>query len=161
MRHTIVWLVLGTALFMAFQAFLAQQERTRFVASSGVVTLKRAPDGHYHWPGSVNGVAVDFLVDTGATRTALPPDIADRAGLRKVGMSRSSTAGGDVVVTDVVADVTLQGGLQVQRLRVGVMPRLDTALLGMDVLGKLNVTQSQGEMRISSSSSSSSSSNKP
>jgi aspartyl protease family protein len=149
MRHAIVWLVLGTALFLAFQAVLAQKERTRFIASDGVVTLKRAPDGHYHWPGSVNGVAVDFLVDTGATRTALPQSLAERAGLPKVGMSRSSTAGGDVVVTDSLADVALQGGLQVQRLRVGVMPQLDTALLGMDVLGKLNVSQSQGEMRIS------------
>ncbi len=155
LRIVIVWLVLATWVFLGFQAWLAQRDRTRFSASGGVVTLKRSPDGHYHWPGKVNGVPVMFMVDTGATRTALPPDVAERAGLKSVGKSRSSTAGGDVVVTDMLADVSLQGdgtgrsaALTAQRLRVGVLQQLDTPLLGMDVLSKLSITQQQGEMRI-------------
>ncbi len=148
LRIVIVWMVLATLLFLGFQWWLSQQQRARFSVADGVVTLQRSPDGHYHWPGNVNGVKVDFLVDTGATRTALPPDIARAAGLQGVGKSRSSTAGGDVEVIDVLADIQLQGGTRAERLRVGVLQKLDTPLLGMDVLGKLAITQQGGEMRI-------------
>ncbi len=147
-RIVIVWLVLATVMFLGFQWWLAQRDRANFRLDQGVVTLKRSADGHYHWPGRVNGVAVDFLVDTGATRTALPPDVAQRAGLQAIGKSRSSTAGGEVVVIDALADVELQGGARVERLRVGVLQQLETPLLGMDVLGKLAITQQGGEMRL-------------
>lgn len=149
LRIVIVWLVLATALFLGFQWWLAQRDRANFSLDNGVVTLKRSADGHYHWPGRVNGVAVDFLVDTGATRTALPPSVAERAGLKVLGKSRSSTAGGEVVVIDALADIELQGGARVERLRVGVLQQLGTPLLGMDVLGKLAMTQRDGEMRVS------------
>ena len=148
LRIVIVWMVLATLLFLGFQWWLSQQQRARFSVADGVVTLQRSRDGHFHWPGNVNGVNVDFLVDTGATRTALPPDVARLAGLQGVGKSRSSTAGGDVDVIDVLADIQLQGGTRAERLRVGVLQKLDTPLLGMDVLGKLAITQQGGEMRI-------------
>lgn len=147
-RIAITWLVLGTLVFLAMQAWLSHQERTRFHAVGGVITLKRAPDGHYHWPGRINGAPVVFMVDTGATRTALPPDLASDAGVTLLGKSRSNTAGGEVVVQDALADLELQGGLRAEKLRVGVLPRLDTPLLGMDVLGRLSITQRDGEMRI-------------
>jgi hypothetical protein len=46
-----------------------------------VIGLQRAADGHFHWPGRVNGSAVDFLVDTGATSTTLPAALAHSADL--------------------------------------------------------------------------------
>ena len=88
-----VWLLIATALFLAVQAMQRQAERSRFSfdSASGRIELTRAPDGHFHWPGRVNGVAVDFLVDTGATSTALPLALAQEAGLVLEGAMRSST----------------------------------------------------------------------
>jgi aspartyl protease family protein len=145
-----VWLLLGAAVFVGVQAWQSQQQRARFSldAASGAIELARASDGHFHWPGTVNGIAVDFLVDTGATGTALPLALADRAGLVADGTLQSSTAGGVVQGTLARADVTLQGGVRAERLRVAVLPRLASPLLGMDVLAKLRFTQSDGVLRL-------------
>ncbi|MCW7539609.1 retroviral-like aspartic protease family protein [Aquabacterium sp. A7-Y] len=143
-----VWMVAGLTLFLGLKAYEHQQQRTRFEASGDRVTIRRAPDGHYHWPGSVNGVAVDFLVDTGATRTALPAGLAQEAGLQTEGRVASSTAGGVVTGARARADIRLDGGVQASRLPVVVLPQLDGALLGMDVLGRLRIVQHGNELQI-------------
>jgi aspartyl protease family protein len=150
LKLTTVWLLIGTALFLAVQAMQQQAERSRFSfdAASGRIELKRAPDGHFHWPGRVNGVAVDFLIDTGATSTALPLALAQDAGLTLEGAMRSSTAGGVVEGRVARADITLQGGVAAERLRVAVLPRLDAPLLGMDVISKLRLSQSNGVLTL-------------
>jgi aspartyl protease family protein len=141
-----VWLLVGVALFLAVQALLSQQQRTRFAASGSEVTIRRGPDGHYHWPATVNGQAVDFLVDTGATRSALPAELARRLQLPVEGQARSQTAGGTVHGDIVRADLELQGGVRIQRLRIVALPALQAPLLGMDVLGKLQWRQADGEL---------------
>src|SRR3712207_815551 len=88
-----VWMLIGTAVFLGVQALEAEQRRTRFTAAGGVVELRRAPDGHFHWPGTLNGVKADFLVDTGATFTAVPERLAERAGLVSEGRVSAQTAG--------------------------------------------------------------------
>lgn len=145
-----VWLLLGAALFVGVQAWMSQQQRARFSfdATSGAIELQRGRDGHFHWPGTLNGIAVDFLVDTGATATAIPLALAARAGLVADGTQPSSTAGGVVLSTLARADLALQGGVRAERLRVSVLPRLDNPLLGMDVLAKLHFTQSDGVLKI-------------
>jgi aspartyl protease family protein len=145
-----VWLLIGTAVFLAVQTMQHRAERARFSfdSASGRIELKRAPDGHFHWPGHVNGVAVEFLVDTGATSTALPLALAQRAGLTLEGGLRSSTAGGIVDGRLARADVSLQGGVTAERLRVAVLPQLEAPLLGMDVISKLRLSQSDGVLTL-------------
>ena len=145
-----LWLLLGAAVFVGVQAWQSQQQRARFSvdAVSGAIELRRSADGHFHWPGTVNGIAVDFLVDTGATGTALPQALADRAGLVAEGTLQSNTAGGVVRGTLARADVSLQGGVRAERLRVAVLPRLQSPLLGMDVLSKMRFSQSDGVLRL-------------
>ena len=113
-----------------------------------MIELRRAPDGHFHWPGRVNGVAVDFLVDTGATSTAVPQALAQRLGLQAQGRITSSTAGGTVTGTVSLADLRLEGGLAVTKLKVVALPALDAPLLGMDVLGRVSWQQGDGVLRI-------------
>ena len=148
LKHTTAWLLLGTAVFLGIQTWQARQQQSRFSSAGGVIELRRAPDGHFHWPGRINGVAVEFLVDTGATRTALPQALADAAGLVAEGRVQSSTAGGTVQGWSGRADLQLQGGVQVQRLAVTVLPTLGAPLLGMDVLGRLNFSQADGVLRL-------------
>lgn len=143
-----VWAVLGLAVFLGFQALEAREQRTRFEWTGETVTLRRGADGHYHWPGRVNGIEVDFLVDTGATSTALPQSVADAARLQLQGKVMSSTAGGVVTGSMARADVSLEGGVEAQRLRVVVLPGLDHALLGMDVLGRLHISQRGDELTV-------------
>lgn len=143
-----IWLLVGAAVFLGVEAFQAQQQRTRFSATGGVIELQRGPDGHFHWPGEVNGVRVDFVVDTGATSTTLPKAVAERARLEADGRLQSHTAGGIVEGYSARADVELDGGVRADRLRVAVLPQLSVPLLGMDVLSKMRFSQHGGTLRI-------------
>jgi len=143
-----LWLLAGALVFVGFQTFLSEQQRAQFSLASGTIEIRRGPDGHYHWPGAVNGVAVDFLVDTGATTTALPDELARRAGLQADGSIVSSTAGGTVRGRMARADLTLDGGVRATQLRVAVLPALHAPLLGMDVLSRLHWAQQGNVLRI-------------
>lgn len=144
-----VWLLAGLVLFLGVQWWLHSAAQARFSAGDDVIEIRRGPDGHYHWPGRINDLEVEFLVDTGATGTAIPTRLARELGLQSLGQVSSSTAGGVVSGEVVRADITLQGGVQAQRLRVVALPGLaDRPLLGMDVLGRLQWQQRDGVLRI-------------
>jgi len=145
-----VWLLLGTVVFTGFLVFERRQQQTRFQAQGDVIEIRRGPDGHYHWPGSINGLAVDFLVDTGATSTAMSSDMARELKLESLGSVKSSTAGGVVTGKRVRADVALRGGVEAERLNITALDGLndDQPLLGMDVLGRLHWQQREGVLSI-------------
>jgi len=149
LKFATVWLVLGALVFVGYQWREHEALKASFTTSAdGIVEIRRGNDGHYHWPGSINGIGVDFLVDTGASGVAIPAELADRLGLASEGTVRSSTAGGSVTGRIVRGDVVLDGGVRVERLRMVALPRLASPLLGMDVLGRLHWQQRDGVLRI-------------
>ncbi|MDE2092755.1 MAG: clan AA aspartic protease [Burkholderiales bacterium] len=144
-----LWLLLGAVVFVGVQWLLHRAQQAQFQLSGGAVEIHRGRDGHYHWPGRINGHAVDFLIDTGATGTAIPESLARKLKLRSIGTVRSNTAGGVVTGQLVRADLELMGGVNVQRLSVLALPGLGpNPLLGMDVLGTLRWQQSDSVFRI-------------
>ncbi|HEY0817508.1 MAG TPA: retropepsin-like aspartic protease [Rhizobacter sp.] len=145
-----VWLVVGVAVFLGFRYVEHERARTSFqVTRTGVIEIRRGPDGHYHWPGSINGRAVDFLIDTGATSTAMSQAVARELALEPVRRVQSQTAGGVVTGELVRADVVLQGGVRVERLAIVALSGLgERPLLGMDVMGRLRWQQRDGVLTI-------------
>ncbi len=148
LKFATIWLVLGALVFVGFEWRQHEAAKTAFTTQGGVIEIRQGDDGHYHWPGTLNGRDVDFLVDTGASGVAIPASLARELGLRSEGTMRSSTAGGSVVGQVYRADLALQGGVRAERLRIVALPNLDGALLGMDVLGRLPWQQRAGALRI-------------
>ena len=148
LKPTTVWLLLGLMLFLGVQAWQAQQRATRFTVDGQTLEIRRSDDGHYHWPGRIGNREVEFLVDTGATGTAIPATLARELGLQVVGSMQSSTAGGVVNGQFVVGDLQLEGGVRAERLRMAALPNLASPLLGMDVLGRLRWQQDAGVMKV-------------
>ena len=148
LKPTTVWLLLGLMLFLGVQAWQAQQRATRFTVDGQTLEIRRSGDGHYHWPGRIGTREVEFLVDTGATGTAIPAALARELGLQVVGSMQSSTAGGVVNGQFVVGDLQLEGGVRAERLRMAALPNLASPLLGMDVLGRLRWQQDAGVMKV-------------
>jgi aspartyl protease family protein len=142
------WLLVGLVVFLGIQWWLREQQQSRFHAEGGTVEIRRGPDGHYHWPGAINGRPVDFLVDTGASGTAIPAALARELGLKLEDEIESSTAGGIVRGHLTRADIALQGGVRVERARLVALPGLDSPLLGMSVLGRLHWRQRDGVLVI-------------
>jgi aspartyl protease family protein len=144
-----LWLLLGLGVFLGIQWWLHAQQQTRFRSDGGLIEIARGPEGHYHWPGRINGREVDFLIDTGATSTAISAALAQELQLDALGRVQSNTAAGVVSGQVVSGNVTLDGGVVAERLRITALPGLgERPLLGMDVLGRLRWTQEAGVLRI-------------
>ena len=88
-----VWLLAGVVLFLGVQWWQHRAQQARFTSGDDVIEIRRGPDGHYHWPGSIEGREVDFLVDTGATGTAISASLA-----RDLGLDRARHEGAEQAV---------------------------------------------------------------
>lgn len=78
------------------QSVAPQQQ---YIGDTGRVEVPVARDGHYYLTLTINGVAVDFVVDTGATDLVLARDDAKRVGIdpdRLAYVGRALTANGAV-----------------------------------------------------------------
>lgn len=114
------------------------QPQQSVMADAGRVVVPRAPDGHYYLTLSVNGAAIDFLVDTGASQVVLTASDARRAGIdpeKLAYLGRANTANGEVRTASVRVDELALGDIRDKNLRVWVNEgEMDKSLLGMTYL---------------------------
>jgi aspartyl protease family protein len=98
--------------------------------------------GHFHADGAVNGGAVRFVLDTGATAIALPAAEAVRIGLdyRKGRPGMIRTANGPAPAWRIRLDSVRVGGIELQQVDALVIEQgLDTPLLGMTFLNRVEM----------------------
>jgi aspartyl protease family protein len=111
------------------------------VVEGGETRVPLSPDGHYWLEAQLNGVPANFLVDTGATVTAVSQEVADRAGLsaRTGGIPvRITTANGSINAQISTADTLSFGNVEASGIDVVIAPNLgQTNVLGMNVLSRL------------------------
>lgn len=111
----------------------------RIVGEETYVPL--AADGHYWLMAEVNDVPTRFLVDTGATLTALSAKSAEAAGLepRTGGLPvMLNTANGTVTAELTTLDSLQFGSIEAQGLDAIIAPNLgNTNVLGMNFLSRL------------------------
>ncbi len=101
-----------------------------------------APDGHYWVEGSLNGTKARFLIDSGATFTALSEETARAAGLNftlgEPGVIMS-TANGDVEARRSSVATLAIGPIQTSDLDVVVSPAFgEVNVIGMNLLSRLD-----------------------
>ncbi len=109
-------------------------------------------NGQFFVEATVNGKAVRFLVDTGATHVALRPEDAGRLGFAKDKLEFSMslrTAGGVVRAAPVVLDEIRIGPLIVRGV-IGVVNKrsMSHSLLGMSFLRRLRGYEVRGKRLI-------------
>ena len=98
--------------------------------------------GHFLTEGSINGAAMRFLVDTGATAVALPASDAIRLGLdyRKGQLIRMQTANGAAMAYVTMLDRVKVGNIELHNVEgVVVEAGLSVALLGMTFLNRVEM----------------------
>ncbi|MEL7164391.1 MAG: TIGR02281 family clan AA aspartic protease [Pseudomonadota bacterium] len=126
----------------------------RTFVDADAVTIPRARDGHYYLTLDINGVATDFVVDTGATEIVLTSDDAAAAGLAPDTLNfigRANTANGTVNTAPVRLD-SVEIGPFIDRDVFAVVNggEMDQSLLGMGYLqrwGRIEIAG--GEMTLS------------
>ena len=132
---------------------LGQAYRSTGAGGSSVVL---SPDtrGQYVTVGAVNGKAVRFLVDTGATWVALGTKLANQLGIpyRHGRAITVSTANGKVSAFVIVLDSVRVGGLTLDQVEAAVtdgMNDWDGVLLGMSFIGRLSMLRDGQSLRLS------------
>jgi aspartyl protease family protein len=120
--------------------------------SNGTVRIRRGEDGHFHVNADVNGHKTLFLVDSGATTTALSAASAKAAS---VVVDENDFP----VIVDTANGSTKAMRARIQRLSIGPVTRIDlpvlvaesfgdTNLLGMNFLDSLNGWRVEGDMMV-------------
>lgn len=107
------------------------------------VRLKQNRAGHYVTTGMINNVAVEFLIDTGATDVAIPAHMQSKLGLTATGSGLAQTANGVVRVARTELSSVSIGDIEVYNVRANLNPGMtgEQILLGMSVLKQLEFTQ--------------------
>lgn len=107
------------------------------------VHLERNHYGHYVATGAINGHAVEFMLDTGATDVSIPGAVADRLRLQRGQAVYYHTANGTVRAWQTSLDVIQLGPLRAGPVRASINPhdRGDAVLLGMSFLQELDFSQ--------------------
>ena len=152
------WVMLLGLLTLMFNAWMEQEANpnrilvvTENAQGGTTVSLQRNRSGHYLAPGWINGVEVTFIVDTGATRVAVPVHVAEAAGLVRGVRGQSMTASGvaDTWLTEV-GSLRL-GPFQMESVPGVIIPSMpgDQVLLGMSFLKYLSLRQEGDSLSIS------------
>ena len=118
------------------------------IAPGAELVLKRSVDGHYLFPGTINGKRVEFLLDTGATLVSVPAHLAPDLGLIAGARQRSLTANGVVETRAARLESLAFGPFTLTDVPASINPGMtsDYVLLGMSVLQHLEFTQRGGNL---------------
>jgi aspartyl protease family protein len=115
------------------------------------IVLSAADGGHFITAGSINGKAVQFMVDTGATTIALSAAEADRIGLKyKNGEHLTgNTANGSVTGNRTSLSVVRVGDVQVYNVEAAVLPMpMPHVLLGNSFLNRFQMKRDNERMTL-------------
>jgi aspartyl protease family protein len=115
------------------------------------IVLVAGSGGHFITGGSINGGAVQFLVDTGATYVSLSQAEADRIGLkyRDGRQGLVNTANGQVPAHLTRLDVVRVGDVQVYDVEAIVVPTsMGTVLLGNSFLTRFQMKRENDRMTL-------------
>ncbi len=110
------------------------------VVEGGETRVPLARDGHFWLRAEVNGHPASFMVDTGATLTAISTETAAAAGLepREAGLPvRMQTANGAVAADLTTIDELRFGSVAARGLDAIIAPGLPTNVIGMNLLSRL------------------------
>jgi aspartyl protease family protein len=115
------------------------------------IVLTASSGGHFMSSGSINGGAVKFLVDTGATLVALSQADAERIGLRYREAERfvTHTANGPVPVHRVMLNSVRIGDVEIYNVEAAVVPaQMPFVLLGNSFLTRFQMKRENDRMTL-------------
>lgn len=129
----------------------AENSREPADLGGGSVVLERSSDGHFYAEAQVNGMPVEFLVDTGASAIALSRDDAHSAFVptdptmdEVIGSGASGPVKGQVVRLGRVS----LGPLEVEDVPAAVLAGGKQSLLGQSFLSQFNSVTIQGDRMV-------------
>jgi aspartyl protease family protein len=161
-KYILIWIGIFAAGFVLFsfrgeagalwQRLSADFDPSTPRSTDGTVRITKSQDGHFNVDSKVNGRSIRFLIDSGATRTALSVGAAQVSGVEV-------SPSGFPVSIDTANGSTTARRARITRLNVGPITREDfpvlvsesfgdVNLLGMDFLSSLKGWRVEGDTMI-------------
>lgn len=143
LRNLLLWLLIFAGSFVVINQWdvisrsFVQAQPTFTPAR---VEVPKGPDNHFRLTLQINGVDIEFLVDTGASQVVLTQEDAARVGLdpdalRYIGTAL--TANGEVATAPVRLDRVVLGDIRDTGVRASVNSGdMEGSLLGMSYLSR-------------------------
>jgi aspartyl protease family protein len=119
--------------------------------SGSRIVLTESGGGHFMSAGQINGRAVQFMIDTGATTIAMSMQDAERAGIRyKQGQPmQMSTANGVTAAFHIKLDSVRVGDVEVYGVDAVVIPQpMPFVLLGNSFLSRFQMKRDNNVMTL-------------
>lgn len=143
------WILAILLIALVFTKVLDQQRNPNQSVSTlqtgnySEIVLTRNRSGHYIFDGEINRQKVTFLVDTGATTTAVPGEMQRRLGLEAGAPMRVSTANGMTTAYLTRLQQLAIGDIVLHDVGASLIPGMgvDEVLLGMNVLKQFELVQ--------------------
>ena len=112
------------------------------------ITLPMGSGGHFMANGTINGRAIQFMVDTGATAVAIGVSDAQRMGIdyQKGQPVRMNTANGVAQGLRVVLNSVRVGEVEIYDVEAVVGPNMPFALLGNSFLSRFSMNRTSDVM---------------
>lgn len=160
LKQALAWVAIGLLLVIGYSyrdvfSDTGNRLRSELLPSTPVETapgtayLSRDMTGHFHAEALVNGTHVRFLVDTGASDVALSAADAQRIGVDPASLRYTvpyQTANGTIYAARVTLNEVTIGGITLRDVAASISREgLDTSLLGMSFLGRLDAVEVRGE----------------
>lgn len=111
--------------------------------------IPTAKDGHYYVQGEGNGFPVVFVIDTGASVVALPASMSKNMNVKRCTTVKSNTANGIVEGCMTILDKMRVGPYELEDVQAIFLPKLNTPLLGMNIMKKFSMNSASSFMEIS------------
>lgn len=161
LRMVLIWLALFAAAFVLFlfrdegkgvwNRVVAEVSGQQVDPGRRTMRIPMRDDGHFWVVGSVNGQRVDFMIDSGATTTALSMESARAAGL-DISTNLQipiDTANGTIMASPVRIDELVIGPILQSNARATVSASFGAInLLGMSFLSQLKSWKVEGRTLI-------------
>lgn len=143
------WIILFALLAAWFNNWWEHQQHpnrdvmTTTTASSIELSLLPNRQHHYIVDGLIDGHAVTFMVDTGATDVVIPAPLAQQIGLKKGYRSIARTANGSVAVYSTTINSLQLDAIKLNNVPASINPGMQEpiVLLGMSALRRIEFAQ--------------------
>jgi aspartyl protease family protein len=126
---------------------VAQTTGSTVDTSGTKLVLTRSADSHFYIDGSVHGVSIRFLIDTGASMVALPEEIAKAAKLIEEKAVMLKTASGTTHGYQTTIDQLTLANFSFNTVQAEIVSG-SQALLGMNILSQFIITQESDQMTL-------------
>lgn len=148
----IAWVLALVVTAVIYQRALYQKPRASFsaMAVGTKIIIPRGGDGHYYLHGTINSIPVIMLLDSGATKVAIPSRIAQSARIQQQYTINTHTASGYATGFGTTIDSLKFGPVELTNIQAIIIPDMpgEQILLGMNVLQHFDIILKDNTMTL-------------